>query len=76
MDENGVRCVNCSNSKITEPFGDLKCTVKNHESIFDFFLRNDYTYCGEYKKGTPQVEMVEEMDQQKLVNFIFSIKHF
>lgn len=62
MDENGVRCVKCSNSKITEPFGDLKCTVKNHESIFDFFLRNDYTYCGEYKKGTPQVEMVEEMD--------------
>ena len=62
MDENGVRCTRCENAKITEPFGDLKCTIRNHEKTFDFFLRNEYTYCGEYKKGAPQVETVFEMD--------------
>lgn len=55
-----VRCDKCANAKITDPYGDLKCTIKNHEAVLDFFMKNLYTYCGEYSKGAPQYTKDED----------------
>lgn len=30
LNEDGYSCIHCKFTKITEPFGDLKCIYKNH----------------------------------------------
>lgn len=66
-EDNSAKCSTCSNAQVTEVFADLRCGIKNHESVLDFFMRNGYTYCGEYKKGTPQYKD-NDPEKQKGLN--------